>query len=184
MNLPDITPEEITLVKNAKEGKPHSFTALFKRYKYFVDHVLYEYVKDMDEARDLTNVVFLKVYQKLPSFTEYKSFGGWLRVISNRVAVDYLRLRSKHRFTEDVEKDWVVPKQKEVNETDLINRLIYQESVDYFKTLPHPQGRINELYYCNSYTVDEISKALFMPLGTVKSVLFRTRKELRKLFKH
>lgn len=80
MNLPDITPEEITLVKNAKEGKPHSFTALFKRYKHFVDHVLYEYVKDMDEARDLTNVVFLKVYQKLPSFTEYKSFGGWLRV--------------------------------------------------------------------------------------------------------
>ena len=184
MNLPDITPEEITLVKNAKEGKPHSFTALFKRYKHFVDHVLYEYLRDMDEARDLTNVVFLKVYQKLPNFTEYKSFGGWLRVISNRVAVDYLRLRSKHRFAEDVEKDWVVPKQKEVNETDLINRLIYQESVDYFKTLPYPQDRINELYYCNSYTVDEISKALFVPNGTVKSVLFRTRKELRKLFKY
>lgn len=184
MNLPDITPEEITLVKNAKEGKPNSFTALFNRYKSFVDHVLYEYLKDMDEARDLTNVVFLKVYHKLPSFTEYKSFGGWLRVISNRVAVDYLRLRAKHRFDKDVEDDWVVPTKREVDESDLINRMIYQEAVEWLKSLPYPQNRINVLYYCEHYTVEEISQALQVPNGTVKSVLFRTRKDLRKLFKH
>ena len=59
---PKITEEEIALIKSAKAGDESAFNTLFYKYKSFVDNVLFQYIKDMDEAKDLTNIVFLKVY--------------------------------------------------------------------------------------------------------------------------
>ena len=86
-----ITASEIQLINQAQKGNMLAFNKLFARYKEFVDNILFAYVKDMDEAKDLTNVVFLKVHQKLSTFTDYSSFGGWLRIIANHTAIDYLR---------------------------------------------------------------------------------------------
>ena len=80
--LPKITKEEIETIKDAQAGSMKAFNHIFFRYKDFVDHVLYQYVQDLDEARDLTNEVFLKVYEKLSKFTRYESFGGWLRILA------------------------------------------------------------------------------------------------------
>ena len=91
MEYQRITQSEIETIKEAQKGNELAFNKLFNRYKEFVDNVLFCYVNDMDEAKDLTNVVFLKVHQKLSTFTDYSSFGGWLRIIANRTAIDYLR---------------------------------------------------------------------------------------------
>ena len=91
MKTPRITPEEIGIIKRAQAGDESAFSQIFQKYRSFVSKILFSYIKDPDEADDITNVVFLKVYKKLSTFTEYESFGGWLRVLSNRVAIDYLR---------------------------------------------------------------------------------------------
>ena len=91
MKNPKITQEEIRLIKDAKAGNILAFNKLFYRYKGFVDNVLYQYIKDYDEAKDITNIVFLKVYEKLSTFVASDYFGGWLRIIANRTAIDYLR---------------------------------------------------------------------------------------------
>lgn len=54
-----ITESEIQLIKQAQKGNELAFNKLFNRYKEFIDNVLFSYVNDMDEARDLTNIVFL-----------------------------------------------------------------------------------------------------------------------------
>ena len=96
MEYQRITQSEIETIKEAQKGNELAFNKLFNRYKEFVDNVLFHYVNDMDEAKDLTNVVFLKVHQKLSTFTDYSSFGGWLRIIANRTAIDYLRKVKKY----------------------------------------------------------------------------------------
>ena len=75
-DLSRITPEEIKTIKDAQAGSMKAFNRIFYRYKPFVENLLYKYINDMDEARDLTNVVFLKVYEKLSKFAAYDSFGG------------------------------------------------------------------------------------------------------------
>lgn len=63
MEYQRITQSEIETIKEAQKGNELAFNKLFNRYKEFVDNVLFCYVNDMDEAKDLTNVVFLKVHQ-------------------------------------------------------------------------------------------------------------------------
>ena len=79
MKTPKITLEEIGIIKNAKAGKESAFNLIYYKYKDFVINLLYQYINDYDEAKDLSNIVFLKIYQKLSKFTDYSSFGVWLR---------------------------------------------------------------------------------------------------------
>ena len=92
MDTPKITEKEIAVIKRAKAGDESAFTWLFNNYKTFVETQLNLYFNDMDEARDFTNEVFLKVYQNLSKFTQYSSFGGWLRILTKNMAIDYLRI--------------------------------------------------------------------------------------------
>ena len=86
MNTPKITLEEIGIIKDAKAGKESAFNLLYHKYRSFVIDLLNQYIKDIDESKDLSNLVFLKVHQKLSKFKDYHSFGGWLRILTKNTA--------------------------------------------------------------------------------------------------
>ena len=183
-NNPKITEEEIALIKSAKAGDESAFNTLFYKYKGFVDNILFQYIKDMDEAKDLTNIVFLKVYDKLSTFTEYDSFGGWLRIIANRTAIDYLR-KMENRKVALGESDGSLPS-ADTNasaEDEIINRMTYESLLTEFDKLPETNRKALRLFYVNNMTVEQISDALRIPTGTIKSTLSRTRKRIQKRLK-
>lgn len=175
-----ITASEIQLIKQAQKGNMLAFNKLFVRYKEFVDNILFAYVKDMDEAKDLTNVVFLKVHQKLSTFTDYSSFGGWLRIIANHTAIDYLR-KMKEKSVELGEDTGRLPAELTnfSEEEDLVNLLEYESVLKEFKKLPEKTQKIFNLFYVEDLTVDEISKVLKTPTGTIKATLSRTRRKIK-----
>lgn len=175
-----ITASEIQLIKQAQKGNMLAFNKLFARYKEFVDNILFAYVKDMDEAKDLTNVVFLKVHQKLSTFTDYSSFGGWLRIIANHTAIDYLR-KMKEKSVELGEDTGRLPVELTnfSEEEDLVNLLEYESVLKEFKKLPEKTQKIFNLFYVEDLTVDEISKVLKTPTGTIKATLSRTRRKIK-----
>lgn len=180
MKNPKITPEEIELIKKAQSGDISAFNRIFKRYKPFVDNVLFQYIKDMDEAKDMTNIVFLKVYDKLSTFTAYNSFGGWLRVIANRTAIDYLREMYNKSTVLGTEFDKLsVCASMTTNENDLIGRLTYEQILELLDSFPEKVRHICRLFYVEGLTVEQISETLSTPTGTIKSILSRTRKQLK-----
>lgn len=184
MKTPNITQEEIGIIKDAKAGKTSAFNKLFKRYKSFVESILYSYIKDMDEAKEITNIVFLKVYYKLSTFSEYNTFGGWLRIITQRTAIDYLR---KIKVNEIELKDNSVRLTQEISSTntenDLVNHMTYTQILKLLDKLPDNTKHICKLFYEDNMTIAEISKTLSIPIGTIKSILFRMRKQLKTLIK-
>lgn len=184
MKNPKITPEEIEVIKKAQAGDMLAFNKLFYKYKGFVDNVLYNYIKDIDEAKDITNIVFLKVYNKLSMFTSYSSFGGWLRTIAKRTAIDYLRNTALKKLTFESEDQKLQESESlSSNETDLINQMTCEQIIHSIGKLPEKNRKINELYYINNMTIVQISEALQIPTGTIKSVLSRTRNKLKQHFK-
>ena len=181
---PKITEEEIALIKSAQAGNMLAFNKLFKKYKHFIDRILFRYLKDIDEAKDLTNVVFLKVYDNLSSFSSYNSFGGWSRIIANRTAVDYLRKR-KNKDNVLGESDGRLPSEESYDspEDEIVNRLTYKYILKKFDSLPETNRKVCKLFYVDNLTVEQISNALSIPIGTIKSILFRTRKRIQKQLK-
>lgn len=188
MEYPRITQLEIETIKKAQAGDKIAFSKLFKKYKGFVDHVLFTYIKDMDEAKDLTNLVFLKVHQKLSQFVEYDTFGGWLRIIANHTAIDYLRRRKERALgigEEGDSKSEHVTTSKEFDDEEdslasYLNRDIIKQAMSSF---PYSTQRIFYLFYVKDLTCEEIGNIMKMPEGTIKARLSRTRKRLAKIIK-
>lgn len=184
MRNPRITPEEIELIKKAQSGDISAFNRIFKRYKPFVDNVLFQYLHDMDEAKDMTNIVFLKVYEKLSTFKAYESFGGWLRVIANRTAIDYLReTYNKNAVLDSTEDRLSSAASIPSEEYDLVSRMTYEQVLELLNTFPAKVQHVCRLFYVENLTVEQISEKLSIPTGTIKSMLSRTRKRLKNKFK-
>lgn len=184
MELPRITPEEIKVIKAAQNGSTIAFNRIFKKYKSFVTNLLYKYIKDKDEANDIANIVFLKVYDKLSTFTAYNSFGGWLRIITNHTAIDYLRAIKRNPIVIDsIDARLASNKSISSDENDVVNRLTYEQVLKVFKTLPEQAQKVCELFYIDNLTCEQISKALKIPEGTIKSHLSRSRSKIKKHFK-
>lgn len=181
MKSPRITPEEVGIIKRAQAGDKSAFNALFYKYKGFVENILFQYIKDMDEARDITNIVFLKVHEKLSLFKAYDSFGGWLRIIANRTAIDYLR-EMKNKTDVLGEADGRLPSEESSSSTedDLVNQMTYDTLISEFEKLSETTRKVCQLFYVNNMTVEQIKDALNIPTGTIKSMLFRTRSKLKK----
>lgn len=183
--VPKITPEEIKTIKDAQAGSMKAFNRIFYKYKPFVENVLFQYLKDMDEARDIANVVFLKVYDKLSQFTAYSSFGGWLRILSKNTAIDYLRTIANKTdvSADDQNKKLQLTDEDGDSEISIVNKMTYDRLISMIDTLPPSYRESCRLYYVENMTVSQIAEALNIPPGTVKSNLFRMRKQFQKQLK-
>ncbi len=181
---PRITSQEVGIIKKAQAGDKSAFNTLFYKYKPFVENILTGYIKDKDEAKDLTNIVFLKVYEKLSTFKAYDSFGGWLRIIANRTAIDYLR-ETKNKQLDLEPFAGRLPSESSCvqSEDDLVNRLTYEQLLCEFDKLSETNRKVCRLFYKNNMTVEQIGDALQIPTGTIKSTLSRTRKRIQKQLK-
>lgn len=184
MEPPKITQEEVGIIKRAQAGDESAFSVLFYKYKGFVENLLFQYIKDMDEAKDTTNMVFLKVHDKLSSFTAYDSFGGWLRIITIRTAIDYLRAM-KNKSNVLGETDGRLPSEETSSsmEDDIVNRLTYERLLAEFDKFPEATRKVCKLFYANNMTVEQIGQSLRIPTGTVKSTLSRTRRKIKQQLK-
>lgn len=179
---PRITPAEIKTIKDAQAGSMKAFNRIFYHYKGFVDNILYAYTKDMDEAKDLTNLVFLKVYDKLSKFNRYESFGGWLRILAKNTAIDYLRtLKDKENVSVDDTQTQLQLVDYRDDEESISNKATYNRLVDLIDSLPPSYREACKLYYVDNLKTKEIAKVLKIPENTVKSYLFRMRKRIKKL---
>ena len=173
---------EIKLIKQAQAGSERAFNQLFYRYQTFVDKQLIHYIKDEDEAKDLTNIVFIKVKNNLSKFTDYNTFGGWLRIIARNTAIDYLRIRSnKNKFkpkTDDFTKNVEIS-----SSDDVISSL---EIKDIEKYLLKKSKKQYEVFHCiaSGLTPLETAKALNMNHNNVKSIISRLRPKLIKIFNY
>lgn len=179
---PRITEKEITLIKSAQSGNEKAFNKLFYMYKGFVEALLTDYLKDRDEARDIANVVFLKVHNKLSMFVDYDSFGGWLRVLTRNTAIDYLRtVKEKQQYVEpnDYRLDSNVRNQ---TESDLINQITLDNILSKLDKTTPTKKKVLRMFYSEGYTISDISKCIGMPKGSIKSILFRFRKQVFKQF--
>lgn len=179
----DITPEEIALIKSAKAGSELAFTKIFNRYKPFVEGVLMTYIKDEDEAKDIANIVFLKVFDKISTFTNYDTFGGWLRILTKNVAIDYLRTVKQTYSLQEGTTANEFEESSDDTEKSYINRMTYENLIAMFDKLPPSYRDACRMFYVDNMPIAEISKALGVPKGTIKSNLHRMRKILRNHLK-
>ena len=171
---------ESQIIEGCKKGNHRSFHLLYQKCAPTMLGVCYRYSKTMDEAEDVLQDGFIKVFQKISTYQGRGSFEGWLRRIMVNTAINNYKSASKHYYHEDIDNDHNV----ELKADDV---LLF-EIVDYDKKqiirliheLPPGYKLVFNLYVIEGLTHKEIADELEISVNTSKSQLSKAKKLLRK----
>jgi RNA polymerase sigma-70 factor (ECF subfamily) len=180
---------ETELIKQAKSGNDSAFEELIFRYDKTVLGIALRFICDRDEAKDIYQKVFIRVYKGLKNFEMKSEFSTWLYRITTNVCLTHKSRSKKHlelSINEQYESDV-----DENNTYELINEemnpaeyIINRDLGDYINnavdSLSSKQKITFVLKHYEGYKIREIAEMLNCKEGTIKKYLFDAIRILRK----
>jgi RNA polymerase sigma-70 factor (ECF subfamily) len=178
------TDEEI--VARVLSGQEHLFETLVRRYQTRILSHVARMVGSRDDALDLSQEIFLKVFGALDRFNPEFRFSTWLFRIAGNAAIDHLRKRKPRTIpleTTDSDGHVSSPEYKS-SDLDPFGQLRNTERGDAIARaiadLPAEFRELIALRHFTGLSYEEIAEIKNMPLGTVKNKLFRARAVLKE----
>jgi RNA polymerase sigma-70 factor, ECF subfamily len=172
---------EATLIQRAQKGDHDAFASLVDEHERYVYNLALRVVKDENEALDLTQETFVRAWTALPNFKGQSQFRTWLyRIVTN---LCYNRLPNLRRSLNDLGDDVM----EEIPESNFNSPASEFESAEMKHHLQQAIQNLDTNYqllitlrFQNELSYDEIASTLNLPLGTVKTGIFRAKGQLRK----
>jgi RNA polymerase sigma-70 factor (ECF subfamily) len=171
------------LIQRCLGGDEAAWSAIVQQYRRKVFNVAYKFVGRHEEAEDLAQEVFLKVYKSLATFDRRANFQTWLISVSRNLCIDHYRRVHHERQTIDrrVDANELSPVS---HEPDAVARLEQQDRVALLRealaALAEPLRTAVLLRDIQELSYQEIAERLGLPEGTVKSRINRGRTELAR----
>jgi RNA polymerase sigma-70 factor, ECF subfamily len=184
-NIQSLT--DVELIAKAISGREDGFEELVRRYQRPITNYVFRMLNDYDASLDVTQEVFIKVYNSLSRYSSEYKFSTWLYRIAHNAAIDYIRRRSPNEQSIETEnKDGAYQLQIESpNPTPEQERERSEwrtEIEAVVKCLPSVYRELILLRHAQDLSYDEIAEITSLPLGTVKNRLFRAREMMREIF--
>jgi len=171
---------EAELIRQAKQGDAQAFGQLVAAHQHFVYNLALRTLGDPHEAEDLAQDAFVKAWLALPRFREEARFQTWLyRIVVNLCYNRLPRLR-RELMAEGTELIDQAPDEVLTNparQVEAGERLAFLQR--QIEALPEKYHLLITLRYQNGLSYEEMATVLALPLGTVKTGLFRARARLR-----
>jgi RNA polymerase sigma-70 factor (ECF subfamily) len=179
---------EIRLVRRAQEGDGAAFEALVQMYDRQVLKLARQMLNNLEDAQDVYQEIFIKVFRKLPSFRFESELSTWLyRIVINQ-CLNYRQWRSRRRFLSfdvpsDDESAHSTPHPADKNpdpEKDILNQELGREIALAMESLSDRQRAVFVLRHFHGQKLQDIAKTLGCAEGTVKNYLFRATQHLQE----
>ncbi|MGF1559235.1 MAG: RNA polymerase sigma factor [Flavobacteriaceae bacterium] len=166
-------------------GDTRVFAILVDRYKHMVFTLAMKILKNREEAEEVSQDVFLKVYQQLKTFKGDSKCSTWIYRIAYNRSLDYLKKqgRSLNAMTLDSAMEYQFDTHDNVLlELDVMDRKTAIRAA--IGKLPENDAVIITLHYFEELSLKEISEVMSLEANTIKVRLFRSRKRLAELLKN
>lgn len=175
---------EQELIKGCKKKKRHFQELLYKQFYGFGMAVCLRYSYSRDDALEILNDSFMKVFEHIQSFDDNKPFKSWFRRILVNTSLDHHRANKRHRIQLSLEElqaetSYVAD---HAGNNDLYPDLGIELILSLFDRLPETYRLAFNLYEVEGYSHDEIAALLGISPGTSRSNLSRAKKMLRLLY--
>ena len=167
------------LIQSVLHGDATAYGKLVERYQRMVASVAWRYGTPRPEIEDVVSEVFIKAYEKLGQYRPEHAFSTWLYRLAANHVVDHSRRKKKEAGRTEMPEQ-MADMRAGAGETMMLGeraellRACLQELPDHYREALH-------LIYVEGMKVDEASRALEIPQGTVKTRLMRGRDALRKI---
>lgn len=179
----EATDEE--LIARFQDGDNYAFDLLVKRYKDPLLNFIYRFVGEKNEAEDIVQETFLRLFKNKHYYKEIAKFSTWIYTIAGNLAKTELRKRKRRKLFSishymSTEKDYDIPDETTSPESDtntLITDKIIQKAID---KLSPKFKQVIILRDIQGFSYEEIAEIVNIPLGTVKSRVNRARLKLQE----
>ncbi|HEY4653364.1 MAG TPA: sigma-70 family RNA polymerase sigma factor [Cyclobacteriaceae bacterium] len=176
-NFEIITDNELyKLLDSCRRGNRNSQDRLYKEYFAYSMGICLRYSRTRQEAIEILNDGFLKIFTKLDKYSPGLSFKGWLRKVMINSAIDYFRRNEKHYHALDISHAHY-----ESTNENILDQLSEQEIIAAIQRLPPSYRMVFNLFVIEGYKHEEIANMLNISVGTSKSNLAVSRNKLQKM---
>jgi RNA polymerase sigma factor (sigma-70 family) len=180
---PDPSADIDLLIKRCLSGDERAWDQIVKTYWRKVFNVAYKFVGRHDEAEDLAQEIFLKIFKSLSTFDRRANFQTWLISVSRNLCIDHYRSVRKERETIDRDVDAgqltpAAPGPSPMAALEQRDRVVLLR--DALLKLPPTLRTAVVMRDIQERTYQEIADTLDLPEGTVKSRINRGRNELAR----
>ena len=166
-------------IKRIIAGNPDEFAVLVNRYKDMVFTLSYKMIKNREQAEEVCQDAFVKVYRSLDTFKSESKFSTWVYKITYNTCLDHLKkYNNKNSLVsfEDLSGEQLKTIENILDGTDQAER--NQKIQDCLHLLPPQEAFLLTLYYFDDLTIEEIAKVIATNANNIKIKLFRSRKNL------
>ena len=168
--------KEAGLVEKAKSGDMTAFEALYDMYAAKVYNTALRMTRNSEDALDLAQEIFIRVYKSLPFFKGDSSFSTWLYSIASNACIDFTRKESKKKH-DPVDEAFKLP-DIITPESEHEKKQLREDIANAISSLPPNLREVIVLREINGLSYAEIADALDIETGTVKSRISRARERL------
>jgi RNA polymerase sigma-70 factor (ECF subfamily) len=171
-----VSDDDATLIAATLEGRSEAFGTLVERYDRAVYNLCLRTLRDAEEAKDATQEAFFKAFRALRTFRPGAKFSTWIFSIAYHACCDRLQRRKRFADAELPDRADAGPGPDAIAERHDEARAL-RAAID---GLPEKYRAVITLYHLQGRQYDEIAEVLGLPMGTVKTHLFRAKDLLRR----
>ncbi len=172
--------DELRWIEAAVRGDHEAFSRLVDTYKAAVYNLAYRMLRSAPEAEDAAQEIFLRAYTKLATYDRQRKFSTWLLSIASNYCIDVLRRRRTAAVDLD-EVAFSLPSDAPGPERSVIEREQRMAVARAIGHLPDTYRLVTVLRYYHDLSYEEIEKITGLSEATVKTRLFRARRQLEDL---
>jgi RNA polymerase sigma factor (sigma-70 family) len=181
---------DLRLIRRCKRGDEPAFEKLLQRYRGAIYTLCYRMTHHPEDARDLAQEIFIKVFSLLDRYDENYAFSSWLFRIATNHCIDHLR-RNRLRFlsldapvgANGEEMEFQFPDSGPQPDTVLQRKEAVARLSEIIEQLPPHYRLITLLRHDQQLSYEEIAEILDLPLGTVKARIHRARNIIQHMLK-
>jgi RNA polymerase sigma-70 factor (ECF subfamily) len=172
------------IVKKLKTGDTEAWNMLVESFSKKVYNLALNFAGNKDDAADMTQEIFLKIYNNIDKFEEERNFSSWIMKLSKNYCIDYWRKTKNSRQNIELDENLYT---NSVHDQALTpeDSLIQKNDITYLRQklqqLPPDLRSLIIMRDIQDYSYQEISESLDIPLGTTKSRINRARLKLAQL---
>lgn len=188
-----MTPEENKLIVAAQNGDRSAFEELVYKYDKNVLGIAYSFINNNEDAKDIYQEVFLRVFKAIKKFEFRSEFSTWLYRITTNVCLTYRSQKKKYAYTSlDEETDEEDSNPRSLSDTltdnqtpdnNAVNSEIGTKIENGLDKLSPQQRLVFTMKHYNGYKIKEISTMLNCSEGTIKNYLFMATQRMREHLK-
>jgi len=149
---------------------------LYQEFYAYGMSICLRYADNRDEAAEVLNDGFMKVFQNIAKFDLKRPFKPWLRRIIVNTAINHYH--QKNRIPKSADLNVVG---QNANEEKVLSGITYDEIVQMLRKLPPAYRTVFNLHVIEGYKHEEIAHMLGVSVGTSKSNLFKAKEQLRRI---